>query len=561
MAGDQNPESNPAGTVYQLDYTVESCGDEDPAPTCGDGIINQTSEECDGGENCTEQCTLEDDGECIPEPLMARVVIENFANTNKFGFGGNGDASSNVFVGGTTSIASGTWFPLNVVDPVMEGNYDNVPGVAVQRYADNKLRVLIQSQFTQQQGNREHVDGYVELSNGTILSLENDLSGNNKVERPTDGSYSPFPYSPTNDEYWMADGNAHFWFSTDSADDAFYVHYEPTEQCVDENPQCGNDVVEEGEQCDGGENCTEQCTFEDDNENPICNPEINLISNGGFESPIVTGNGGDWEIVANLTSGLDWIAEYISLNPNPGLELQAGYSSWTPKEGDQFAELDGNESTKIYQDIPTVIGQTYTIGYSFSPRPGVASNMLSVSVDGAEVDTQSQDGTSLTNTSWTDDSVSFVATSATTRVAFVNTDTSDSLGTFVDSVSVRCVEDDDGGNGGEGESCGDGVLDEGEACDAGPDGSSTCSTSCTVIEETDGGSNGGGSSGGSSSRSGSRGTSSNTGEVLGEKTADGEVLGATLAQTGIDFSPISFVALVALMIFILARRKEDKKLA
>lgn len=560
MAGDQNPENNPAGTVYQLDYTVESCGDDEPAPYCGDGVINQTSEQCDGGENCTEQCTLEDDGECTPEPLMARVVIEHFANTNKFGFGGNGDASSNVFVGGTTSIASGTWFPLNVVDPVMEGNYDNVPGVAVQRYADNKLRVLLQSQFTQQQGNREHVDGYVELSNGTIISLENDLSGNNKVERPTDGSYSPFPYSPTNDEYWMADGNAHFWFSTDSADDAFYVHYEPTEQCVEEDPICGNDIVEEGEQCDGGENCTEQCTLEDDGENPVCNPEVNLISNGGFEAPVVVGNGGDWEIIPTLTSGLEWVAEYLSLNPNPGLELQAGYSSWTPKEGDQFAELDGNESTKIYQDISTVVGQTYTLNYSFSPRPGVSSNILGVSVDGVEVDTQSQDGSALTNTSWTDDSVTFVATSATTRVSFQNNDTSDSLGTFIDAVSVSCVQDDNGGNGGEGESCGDGVVDEGEQCDAGSEGSSTCSTSCTIIEDSNGGGSNGGSSSGGSSRSGSRGTSTD-GEVLGDKTADGEVLGATLAQTGTDFSLISFISLVALTLFLAARRKNENKLA
>lgn len=337
------------------------------------------------------------------------------------------------------------------------------------------------------------------------------------------------------------------------------------ETCGDEPaPYCGDGQVNQtSEECDGGANCNSSCELIDD-ENPICNPEINLVSNGGFEAPVVTGNGGDWEIVPTLTSGLNWIAEYLSSNPNPGLELQAGYSGWTPYSGDQYAELDGNESTKIYQDIPTIVGATYSVDYAFSPRPGVASNMLSVGVDGVEIDTQSADGSSLSNTAWLDDSVTFVATNTTTRVSFQNNDTSDSLGTFVDSVSVRCVEED--GNGGEEtDLCGNSVVDLGEDCDEGAAGSATCSTSCTVIENTGGGSNGGGSNGGSSSgsssRSGSRISSSSDGEVLGESISDNEVLGATLAQTGTDFSPISFIALVSLALFLVARRKESRTLA
>jgi len=189
--------------------------------------------------------------------------------------------------------------------------------------------------------------------------------------------------------------------------------------------------------------------------------ETELIANGGFEEPIV-GAPEQWDIYItsevpgwNIEWRPDIPTEYNRFQrPDPKLELHAGVNGWLASEGGQYAELDtdwdgpggslNNEpaSVKIYQDIPTADGEEYTLSFSFSPRPGTPAgdNVLEIWWDGVMVDSISRAGNSQTD--WSDHQYVLTATGPTTRVAFVDMGTANSLGTFLDDVSVIYEEEE-----------------------------------------------------------------------------------------------------------------------
>jgi len=185
-----------------------------------------------------------------------------------------------------------------------------------------------------------------------------------------------------------------------------------------------------------------------------CDVEQNLISNGGFEYPVVTSPNG-WDIYDDETPGLDWTVEWRSDTPEPlpavaKLELHKGVNGWTSDEGSQHAELDtdfgtpagGQASVKIYQDITTIPGKTYTVSYAFSPRPGTSEgeNYLKIFVDGVHADTRSTGAYPAGNTDWTTYTFNFVATGSTTNVAFQDAGYPNAVGTFLDDVKVNCTD-------------------------------------------------------------------------------------------------------------------------
>ena len=178
-------------------------------------------------------------------------------------------------------------------------------------------------------------------------------------------------------------------------------------------------------------------------EEPLsCNPEVNLVKNPSFETPVVVNNGGTWELFANGAPLLEWMTSYLSGNTPSLLEIQRGYSGWLAADGLQFAELDSNEPTTVYQDIPTIPGKNYTFSYKFAARPDastLADNTANVWWGGSLAGTPSSDTVSAgPNTDWKTFSHSVVATTSLTRIAFEDAGTANSLGNFVDQVSVTC---------------------------------------------------------------------------------------------------------------------------
>ncbi|MCX6764453.1 MAG: VWA domain-containing protein [Candidatus Nealsonbacteria bacterium] len=221
---------------------------------------------------------------------------------------------------------------------------------------------------------------------------------------------------------------------------------------------CGDGILNGDEQCDDGniidgDGCSASCTIE----LPICDPEEELIVNNGFELPLVS-TPQLWNIFDSIAG--NWTVEWRNdipaiwndvARPEPAhLELQAGVNGWLPYEGIQYAELDtdwdgpagslSNEpaSVKIYQDISTIPGENYNLSFYFSPRPSTAQgdNVLEVKWNGNILDTISQAGSS--NNNWSQRVYSFTANTSTTRLEFADLGVANSLGTFVDSVSLRC---------------------------------------------------------------------------------------------------------------------------
>jgi len=191
----------------------------------------------------------------------------------------------------------------------------------------------------------------------------------------------------------------------------------------------------------------------------VCEPQTELIANGGFELPVVNTTA-KWNIFPSGTPSLAWNVLWQSNQTTYGgktrptianIELQRGVNGWLPAEGSQWAELDGDwfgpnvsldgepSSVKIYQDIATIPGATYSISFKFSPRPSTNSseNILEVKVDNTVLATLSKAGSS--NTNWTYYTYNFTATNNITRIQFTDLGIPDSLGTFLDNVSLKCT--------------------------------------------------------------------------------------------------------------------------
>lgn len=179
-----------------------------------------------------------------------------------------------------------------------------------------------------------------------------------------------------------------------------------------------------------------------------CTNVPNMV-NGGFEEPVVNTSQG-WDIFTSDQVGwtVAWAGEFSGAPTDSYLELHRGVNNWSPYSG-QYAELDtdwqgpgsaGGEqaSVRISQDIATCAGFDYTLQYAWSPRPNHGDNVLKVYVDGVEVASHTATGGS--DTVWTESTVTFTASGSTTTIEFVEAGTPDSLGMFLDEVSVTLCD-------------------------------------------------------------------------------------------------------------------------
>lgn len=217
---------------------------------------------------------------------------------------------------------------------------------------------------------------------------------------------------------------------------------------------CGDGVVNGSEQCDfgpfnGQSSCSGICEWVS-----ACLPE--MIANGSFETPVVSSDAG-WDAFDNgLVPGwyVEWYGGSSSYDghprPGPKIELQRGVNGWNSADGSQYVELDtdwtgpdnnfGSEpaSITLYQDIPTIVGDQYTVSWKYSPRPDNADNHLQVKVGDTEV-FNSGVVTGGANVNWQSESYTFIATDSLTRIKFTELGNPDSYGMFLDDVSVGCL--------------------------------------------------------------------------------------------------------------------------
>ncbi len=201
---------------------------------------------------------------------------------------------------------------------------------------------------------------------------------------------------------------------------------------------------------------------------PICNPNIELVRNGGFESPIVT-NEAKWDIFGNSDS-LGWNVAWLAgetvfegqTRPEAHIELQRHYNGWLAAEGEQFAELDSdwggpnNEGVnepaaiKISQALETVPGTSYKVTFSYASRPDSteADNGISFWFDGSDMSGFGIKAPVAPDVQWHEYSYNVIASGNNSEIAFQYEGLANSMGGFLDNVSVKCIGGDDNQGGG-----------------------------------------------------------------------------------------------------------------
>lgn len=119
------------------------------------------------------------------------------------------------------------------------------------------------------------------------------------------------------------------------------------------------------------------------------------LTNGGFES-----------------GATGWTAYSVDVGP-----------LWQAAEGVNSVDLNAFEPGLIYQDIATTPGVTYTVVFALAGNPGWPQNVKNMRVGAAgtfadySFDTRGKSGTDM---GWVEETFEFVATDATTTLAFAS---------------------------------------------------------------------------------------------------------------------------------------------
>ncbi|MCW9035547.1 MAG: DUF642 domain-containing protein, partial [Rhodospirillales bacterium] len=183
---------------------------------------------------------------------------------------------------------------------------------------------------------------------------------------------------------------------------------------------------------------------------PIIDGPDNFVFNSSFEDhpPM---NRGNWGLFEN--GGADvpgWESDKGSL------ELQAnGVGGLRAQDGNVLLELDShgaNSDSHIYQDLATQGNETFNLNFWYSPRQNNAeeSNMVKVLWNGEVIDELRADSKGWEFKTYTVESDPEAATS---RLEFQAVDDNNTLGGFIDNVSVTSVltvDEDDLAGGSDG---------------------------------------------------------------------------------------------------------------
>ena len=163
-----------------------------------------------------------------------------------------------------------------------------------------------------------------------------------------------------------------------------------------------------------------------------CPPPASQLENNGFESPRITT--GTFQIVDQST-----VPGWSTTAADGKMELwNSGFQGVPAAEGLQFAELNANLVSTLYQDIPTTPGQTLIWGLSHRGRQGVDTMNVRIGVPGSALGVVAtvSDG----NSAWGRHGGTYVvpAGQTVTRFAFESVSAAGgnkSIGNFLDAIS------------------------------------------------------------------------------------------------------------------------------
>lgn len=161
----------------------------------------------------------------------------------------------------------------------------------------------------------------------------------------------------------------------------------------------------------------------------------NLVRNGSFEEPLVT-NSRQWDFYSSIPG---W-----SLSQGNAIEVQKTIKGiGSAADGVQHVELDSNQSSSIFQYLSTEVNRKYSLRFAFSARPGTptSDNILGIKWDGYLIGKLMADGTGFTDSNWKNFTYTVTAKTPRTRLEFADLGKSNSVGTYIDNVSVKAVDE------------------------------------------------------------------------------------------------------------------------
>ena len=161
----------------------------------------------------------------------------------------------------------------------------------------------------------------------------------------------------------------------------------------------------------------------------------NLITNGDFESNVGLSNGA-WGVYGSI-DGWNTLS-------GPGIEIQKN-TIVTAQSGSQYVELDSYSNSSMYQAITGLtIGQSYDLDFWYHTRTNNGGNDNGINVYwGASAPGDLQlaisDLVSSQTYEWVEYSTNLVASAETMFLTFSAVGLNNSLGGFIDSVTLNEV--------------------------------------------------------------------------------------------------------------------------
>ncbi|MGY1653188.1 DUF7507 domain-containing protein [Geodermatophilus sp. SYSU D01119] len=169
-------------------------------------------------------------------------------------------------------------------------------------------------------------------------------------------------------------------------------------------------------------------------QDPVSCSSTVALANGGFEQPAIRAND-----LAFLHQ--DQVPGWTTTATDRQIELWRGYQGVPAGSGAQFAELNANQVSTLYQDVPTSPGQTLRWELQHRGRLGTDTMAVHIAVPGTPLSLVTRQGANLSDgRTWGTHSGVYTvpAGQTTTRFAFQSVSAAGgnaSVGNFLDSIS------------------------------------------------------------------------------------------------------------------------------
>lgn len=163
----------------------------------------------------------------------------------------------------------------------------------------------------------------------------------------------------------------------------------------------------------------------------------NILTNGGFEDPVISTNPGYETYSAGSSAITGWLVEAGNV------DIVNHYQGAVAAEGNQFLDLVGTVNGSISNTFATTLGQVYKLTFQYAHNifsTSTASAVFDVNVTGLNGTVMHSGGASASDLGWQTYTGYFTAGSgSTSKLTLTNTVGANQGGLFADDFQVTAV--------------------------------------------------------------------------------------------------------------------------